>query len=62
LSAAAEAEIPTFVILRRILLTAWLASHSEVPFARDFGASYTDGTVALADAALRGQFLDASFK
>ncbi|MGA2189433.1 MAG: phosphotransferase [Steroidobacteraceae bacterium] len=56
LSAATEAEIPTFVMLRRILLTAWLASHAEVPFARDFGASYTAGTVALAAAALRGNF------
>ena len=61
LSAAAAAEIPTFVILRRILLTAWLASHAEVPFARDFGASYTEGTVALADDAMRGKFLGAAF-
>ena len=62
LSAEAEAEIPTFVILRRILLTAWLASHSEVPFACEFGASYTEGTVALADDVICGQFLDAGLK
>lgn len=49
------AEIPTFVMLRRILLTAWLASHGEVPFARQFGAAYTAGTVKLAQQMLRGQ-------
>jgi Ser/Thr protein kinase RdoA (MazF antagonist) len=57
LSAAHRAEIPTFVVLRRILLTAWLASHAEVPFAREFGVSYTEGTVALARALTRGTFL-----
>jgi Ser/Thr protein kinase RdoA (MazF antagonist) len=57
LSAEARAEIPTFVILRRILLTAWLASHAEVPFAREIGRSYTAGTVALAQEQLRGKFL-----
>ena len=51
------AEIPTFVILRRILLTAWLASHAEIPFARQFGPSYTAGTVALAESFERGRFL-----
>jgi hypothetical protein len=57
LSAEHQAEIPTFVVLRRILLTAWLASHAEVPFAREFGASYTDGTVMLAQELMRGRFL-----
>ena len=42
------AEAPTFIVLRRILLTAWLASHGEVPFALKFGAAYTEGTVMLA--------------
>jgi Ser/Thr protein kinase RdoA (MazF antagonist) len=51
------AELPTFVVLRRILLTAWLASHAEIPFARQFGAAYTAGTVALADQLQRGSFL-----
>jgi len=54
------AEIPTFVVLRRILLTAWLASHAEVPFAREFGAAHTEGTVRLAQQLLRGQFLNAA--
>jgi Ser/Thr protein kinase RdoA (MazF antagonist) len=52
-----ELEIPTFVALRRILLTAWLASHVEVPFARSFGAAYTQGTVSLAQQLLCGRFL-----
>ncbi len=57
LSAEEAAEIPTFVVLRRILLTAWLASHAEVPFARRFGAAYTEGTVTLARDLMRGRFL-----
>jgi Ser/Thr protein kinase RdoA (MazF antagonist) len=57
LSVEAQAEIPTFVVLRRILLTAWLASHAEIPFAREFGASYTEGTVLLAQQLTRGEFL-----
>jgi Ser/Thr protein kinase RdoA (MazF antagonist) len=57
LSAEARAEIPTFVVLRRILLSAWLASHTEVPFAREIGRSYTAGTVALAQELLDGKFL-----
>jgi hypothetical protein len=44
--------------LRRILLTAWLASHAEIPFARELGASYTEGTVALARKLMRGEFLN----
>jgi Ser/Thr protein kinase RdoA (MazF antagonist) len=60
LDAATEMEIPTFVVLRRILLTAWLASHSEVPFAREFGAAYTAGTVTLAQELMRGKFLSSA--
>jgi Ser/Thr protein kinase RdoA (MazF antagonist) len=51
------AEIPTFVVLRRILLCAWLASHSEVALASQLGAAYTQGTVAVAEELLRGRFL-----
>jgi Ser/Thr protein kinase RdoA (MazF antagonist) len=57
LSAEERREIPTFVVLRRILLTAWLASHAEVPLAREMGPAYTAGTVALAQEFLRGRFL-----
>jgi Ser/Thr protein kinase RdoA (MazF antagonist) len=58
LTAGHEAQIPTFVVLRRVLLTAWLASHAEVPLARELGASYTAGTVRLAEEWLRGRFLN----
>jgi Ser/Thr protein kinase RdoA (MazF antagonist) len=57
LSAEERREIPTFVVLRRILLTAWLASHAEVPLAVEIGPAYTAGTVALAQEFLRGRFL-----
>ncbi len=44
-----EAALPMFVMLRRIQLTAWIASHSETPTAQSMGVAYTDGTVALAE-------------
>ena len=47
LSAHEEAEIETFVILRRILLVAWIGSHSETDLARAMGVAYTQGTVPL---------------
>jgi Ser/Thr protein kinase RdoA (MazF antagonist) len=43
------AVLPTFIMLRRILLTAWLASHAETPTAKALGAQYIDGTVAMAE-------------
>jgi Ser/Thr protein kinase RdoA (MazF antagonist) len=58
LSAEERAEISTFVVLRRILLTAWLASHADVPFARQFGAAYTRNTVRLAQEFMDGRFLN----
>jgi Ser/Thr protein kinase RdoA (MazF antagonist) len=50
-------EIPTFIVLRRILLCAWLASHSEVALAGQLGAAYTTGTVAMAEELLHARFL-----
>lgn len=44
--------LPTMVMLRRLLLTAWIASHAETPTAQEFGSGYTDGTVALAESYL----------
>ncbi|MCS6782735.1 MAG: phosphotransferase [Gloeomargarita sp. SKYBB_i_bin120] len=42
--------IPDFVMLRRIMLTAWIAGHSETPSAREAGlAAYTQGTIELAE-------------
>ncbi len=41
------AMIPTFIMLRRILLVAWLGSHSETEIAREIGARFTPQTVEL---------------
>ena len=38
-----------FIMLRRMQLTAWIASHAETPTAQSMGTGYTDGTVALAE-------------
>jgi len=48
-----EAEIPTFIMLRRILLVAWIASHIEAEFPKSLGAGYTDGTLPLCEDYLR---------
>lgn len=48
-----EAEIPTFVMLRRILLVAWIASHIEAEFPKSLGAGYTHGSLALCEDYLR---------
>ncbi len=53
LPAADEAEIGTFVMLRRLLLVAWIGSHSETDLARSMGIDYTAGTVPLCKAYLR---------
>jgi Ser/Thr protein kinase RdoA (MazF antagonist) len=47
LESADLAMLPAFVMLRRLLLTAWLASHAETPTAQALGAGYTAGTVRL---------------
>jgi len=38
-------------------LSGWLASHNEIPFARQFGAAHTRDTVRLAQRLLDGSFL-----
>lgn len=48
LSAVDEAMFPTFILLRRVLLTAWLASHSETPTAQELGTEFTAVTVDMA--------------
>lgn len=53
LEEAEVALLPAFVMLRRMLLTAWLASHAETPTAQELGAGYTAGTVTLGGAFLR---------
>jgi len=52
LSAADEAELETFVLLRRLLLVAWVGSHQHAPEARELGAAFTEGTCALAESYL----------
>jgi Ser/Thr protein kinase RdoA (MazF antagonist) len=49
LPAAEEAEIPTFVMMRRLLLVAWIGSHSDTDLARSMGAAYTTGSCELAE-------------
>jgi Ser/Thr protein kinase RdoA (MazF antagonist) len=48
-----EAEIPTFIMLRRLLLVAWIGSHHETDLAKSMGIPYTEGTVALCEDFLR---------
>ncbi|GJF17674.1 aminoglycoside phosphotransferase [Mycolicibacterium cyprinidarum] len=40
--------IPTFVMLRRLTLTAWVASHADADAAKTFAAGFAEGTVELA--------------
>ena len=49
LSKQDEAEIPTFVMLRRLLLVAWIGSHRETDLAKSMGMPYTEGTVDLCE-------------
>lgn len=44
-----ELMLPIFVMLRRMLLTAWIASHSDTETARRLGTDYTDATVAMGE-------------
>ena len=48
-----EVEMPTFIMLRRILLVAWIASHIEAEFPKSLGAGYTYGTLPLCEDYLR---------
>lgn len=48
LSDEEEAEIPTFLMLRRLAIVAWIGSHSETDLARELGAAFTEGSVRLA--------------
>lgn len=49
LSDADEREIATFVLLRRILLVAWVRSHSETELAKTLGTDYTESTVPMCE-------------
>ncbi|MCC5575718.1 phosphotransferase [Microtetraspora sp. AC03309] len=54
LSKEEEAEIWTFILFRRLLLVAWIGTHSAVDIARELGAGYTDGSCELAERYLGG--------
>lgn len=49
LSQEDEAEIPTFIMYRRLLLVAWIGSHAETDLAQSMGTAYTEGTVPLCE-------------
>ena len=48
-----ERALPMFVMLRRLLLTAWIGSHAETPTAQQLGPAYTLASVELGEAYLR---------
>jgi Ser/Thr protein kinase RdoA (MazF antagonist) len=49
LSAEDLAVLPALILLRRMLLLAWVASHPEAPTAQAMGDAYTEGALTLAD-------------
>lgn len=49
LSKEDEAELPTFVMLRRMILFAWMGSHAETDLAKQEGPAYAEGTCAMAE-------------
>lgn len=49
LSKEDEAEIPTFILLRRLLLVAWISSHSETELAQEMGEEFTRVSCDLAE-------------
>ena len=49
LSKAEISAIDTFIMLRRMLLVAWIGSHSDTEHAKAMGPQFTDDTCVLAD-------------
>ncbi len=49
LAAEDEAEIQTFVMLRRLLLMAWIGSHSETELAKSMGLKFTADSCGLCE-------------
>jgi Ser/Thr protein kinase RdoA (MazF antagonist) len=52
LSEEEEREIPTFIMMRRLTLFAWLGSHPTADLAQELGDSFAQGTVELGNAYL----------
>ena len=48
-----ENEIPTFIMLRRLLLVAWIGSRPETELAKSMGQPYSEGTMGLCENYLR---------
>lgn len=48
LSAAELEEIPTFLMLRRLAIVAWIGSHSDTDLARELGVAFTRETLPVA--------------
>jgi len=44
-----EAEVPTFVLLRRLVLVAWIGSHHDTDLARQLGTGFTRDSCHLAE-------------
>lgn len=49
LSAEEREELTTFIMLRRLLLVAWIGSHAETDLAKSLGEGYTEGSCHLAE-------------
>ncbi len=46
-------EMPTFILLRRVLLLAWLTTHSDTPTAEEFTEGFAEGTRLMAEQYIR---------
>jgi Ser/Thr protein kinase RdoA (MazF antagonist) len=61
LPAGDVAEAWTFIVFRRLLLTAWIGSHPGAADAAHLGAAYTTGTCELAERYLSGELTKEGF-
>jgi Ser/Thr protein kinase RdoA (MazF antagonist) len=57
LPAADHEIVPTLIMLRRLLVLAWIGSHASTPLAQEEGLPYTRVTCELAERYLAGAFL-----
>jgi Ser/Thr protein kinase RdoA (MazF antagonist) len=55
LDAESAAIVPTMIMLRRLMLVAWLGSHRAATEAQELGGSYTETTIPLAERYLATQ-------
>ncbi|MFM8351977.1 MAG: phosphotransferase enzyme family protein [Actinomycetales bacterium] len=56
LTRAEEMELPTFIMLRRLLLVAWIGSHASTDLAQSMGEQYTRDSCRLAEEYLARSF------